>query len=182
MKLILKILLLCILDSFGLSAQIDNNNNQRKAFKLTLAVDDQYFYESEIEASSYLNGPNILQIYPGEVIYIEVIQKDGVISNLKCVKTNIHPENTLEISFTQKSANNKHEMMLLKVVNPFTMDLSYSANMFLMSYNKWAKTNILPVKAKLTSYETWPDVIVTLALSDWKFSNWQLVIAMVKIC
>jgi len=171
MKLILKVLLLCILDSFALSAQVVNNNNQRKAFKLTLAVDDQNFYESDIEASSYLKGPNILQIYPGEVVYIEVTQKDGVINNFKCVKTNIHPESTLEISFNQKTTGKKHEMMMLKVVNPFALDLSYSANMFLMSNNKWVKTNVLPVKAKLTSYETWPDVIVTLALSDWKFSN-----------
>ncbi len=171
MKLLLEILLLCILNSFALFAQGDNVNSQRQAFKLVLVVDDQNFYESGIEASPYLKGPNVLQIYPGELVYIEVTQKDGVISNFKCVKTNINPGKTLEISFSQKATGKKHEMMMLKVTNPFDRDLTYSVAMFLMNSNKWVKTNALPVRAKLTSYETWPDLIVTLALSDWKFSD-----------
>jgi len=59
--------------------------------------------------------------------------------------------------------------MILKVVNPFREDLQYKALIFLMEHNKWVETNILPVNAENTSFEAWPDIIVTITLSDWKF-------------
>lgn len=162
-------MLICILNSFVASAQIDNEWDERKPFTLQLAVDEENFYESKIDASPYVKGPNILQIYPGEVVYLEVDIKYGKIERLRSVKKNIHPDKTLSISLTQKVAGKKHEMMLLKVENPFENDLTYTTDILVMQNNKWITTNVLPVKAKLASYEMWPYVIVSAALSDWKF-------------
>ena len=58
--------------------------------------------------------------------------------------------------------------MMLKIVNPFKKDLEYKAMMFIVGHNQWINTNVLPVKSKLTGYETWSDVIITLVLSEWK--------------
>jgi len=60
--------------------------------------------------------------------------------------------------------------MILKVVNPFDKDLEYRAIMYIVGQNKWIQTNVLPVKSRLTGYETWSDVIITLVLSDWKLN------------
>lgn len=61
-------------------------------------------------------------------------------------------------------------MMMLKVVNPFKKDLEYEAMMFIVGHDKWIQTNVLPVRANLTGFETWSDVVITLVLSDWKLN------------
>jgi integral membrane sensor domain MASE1 len=34
---------------------------------------------------------------------------------------------------------------------------------------KWISTSIMPVKAGIWGYEMWPDIITSIALSEWKF-------------
>lgn len=58
--------------------------------------------------------------------------------------------------------------MLLKILNPFPYDLKYAAKMLTLQ-RKWAFTDVLPVKANLTAYESWPNVIISIALFDWEF-------------
>jgi hypothetical protein len=87
---------------------------------------------------------------------------------MKVVKENLNPEKTIKIEFTQTVKDRKSEMMMLEIVNPFKKDLEYKAMMFIVGHDKWISTSVLPVKAKLTGYETWPDVIITLVLTEWK--------------
>ena len=146
-----------------------NDLPQRDAFKLNIAVDDTNFYSADINASAYVLPDNTIQLYPGETIFVEVEMVKNEIKSMKTVKENLHPEKTLIISFSQQTERKIHKGMMLKVENPFDQKLEYKANMFLMKYNKWAPTNVLPVQAKLTSNETWYDLIVTIALSVWIF-------------
>jgi hypothetical protein len=87
---------------------------------------------------------------------------------MQVVKENINPKNTIEINFTQNIKNNKHELMMLKVTNPFTKALSYKARMYVVGSDKWIDTSIIPIPAHLFGYETWPNIIISLALYDWK--------------
>jgi len=146
-----------------------NDLPQRDAFKLNIAVDDTNFYNADIKASAYVLPDNTVQLYPGETIYVEVELVKKEIKSMKTVKENLHPEKTLTISFSQQTDGKIHKGMMLKIENPFNRKLEYKANMFLMKYNKWAPTSALPVQPKLTSYETWSDLIVTIALSGWTF-------------
>jgi hypothetical protein len=57
----------------------------------------------------------------------------------------------------------------LKIQNPFPKDLGYKAKMFLLKQNKWVNTNVYPVTAGLSAFETWPDIIISLALGNWEF-------------
>ena len=57
---------------------------------------------------------------------------------------------------------------MLAIMNPFEKDLEYEAMMFIVGRDKWIETNVLPVPAKLSSYEIWNDVIITLGLNEWK--------------
>ncbi|PQJ09246.1 hypothetical protein CJD36_018525 [Flavipsychrobacter stenotrophus] len=160
-----------LISSFGLTAQTSNYKDMRPPLNLKLAVSDSTFYESSIASSRYINGPNVLQIYPGETVYIEVELADDSIKSFRSVSEIKHPGKTLEIQFTQNVVNKKHEGMMLKIKNPFNRDLTYEAGMFRMNDSKWIGTTVLPVSANLSSYETWPDVIVTLALIKWSFSK-----------
>ena len=160
-------IVLCAI-SVSLYAQ-DNVKSAREGFKLSLAVDGSAVYESDVKPSPYLNGPNVLQLYPGEKVFLEVEQVDGTIKSIKTVKENKNPTKTIEVSFAQNVEGQKHKGMMLQINNPFNMSLTYSAKMFLMNGSKWVNTDVLPVKANLSSFETWPDIIVTIALDGWRF-------------
>lgn len=145
-----------------------NEKTNREEFILKLPVDGEQFYEQKVENSPYFVKENVLQIYPGEKLFIEVELKKKEITSMKVVKENLNPENTIEIELTQNTKDRKSESMMLKVVNPFKKDLEYKAMMFIVGHNQWINTNVLPVKSKLTGYETWTDVIITIVLSDWE--------------
>jgi hypothetical protein len=146
-----------------------NDLPQRDAFKLNIAVDDTNFYSADIKASSYILPENTIQLYTGEAIFVEVELDNKEIKSMKVVKENLHPEKTLIISFSQQTDGKIHKGMMLKIENPFDKKIEYKAKMFLMKYNKWAPTSIQPVQPKLTSFETWTDLIVTIALTGWEF-------------
>jgi hypothetical protein len=40
--------------------------------------------------------------------------------------------------------------------------------MFIVGNSQWLTTSVYDVKSKLRGIELWNDVIITLALSDWK--------------
>ncbi len=141
-----------------------NLKPNREAFTLKLAVDGNQFYEEEIKSTPYFPRPALLQIYPNEKLNIEVEIKADTIFSMQVVKENLNPDKTIEIVFSQTIENNKHALMMLKVNNPFDKELSYKARMYIVGQEKWARTSIMPIPAKLSGYETWPDVIISLAL------------------
>ncbi len=155
--------------SLNAIAQDQNDRPLRDSITLIMPVNDKADYESHIPASPFIVGPNILQLFPGETVFIEVEQSGGVITGMKSVKENKNKDKTLEISFKQNATASKHNGMLLTVKNPFKQDLVYEALIKIMSAPDWVKTSIIPVKAGLLGMEMWPDVIVSIALAEWKF-------------
>ena len=145
-----------------------NEKPNREAFTLKLPVDGKQYYEQNVENSPYFVKEKVLQIYPSEKLFVEVeIEKEEIIS-MKVVKENLNPEKTIEIELTQTVEGKKSKFMMLKILNPFEKDLEYKAMMFIVGHNKWINTNVFPVKAKLSSFEIWNDVIITLVLTEWK--------------
>lgn len=167
MKSTLFILTLILVTSNSFSQT--NDLPKREAFNLTVAVDETNFYNEDIKASPYIFPDNTIQLYPGETIYVEVELVKKKINGMKTVKENLNPEKTLVISFTQQTDGKIHSGMTLKIENPFDKILEYKATMFLLKFNKWYNTNVLPIPPKLSAYELWPDVIISIALSEWKF-------------
>ena len=157
---------ICLVGSVTAFAQ--NEKVNRDAFILQLPVDGEQYYEQKVESSPYFVKEKVLQIYPGEKLYIEVEVKKNEIISMKVVNENLNPEKTIEIEFTQKVEDRKNEWMMLRIENPFKKDLEYKAMMFIVGHDKWINTNVLPIQAKLSGYETWPDVIITLVLTEWK--------------
>ena len=167
MKLLYLILSLVITISncFGQT----NNRPKRDSFKLNMMVDEGNYYSTDVKASSFVLPKNTVQFYSGETLFIEVELDGNEIISMKSVKQNLNPKKTLIISLTQKTQVKKHQEMILKIVNPFNKKIEYKANIFLMKTNKWAPSNVIPILPELTAYETWPDIIITMALSGWEF-------------
>ncbi len=167
MKKITGILSFILLSGLGMAQS--NELPERKAFELGIAVDDSSFYSADIGASAYVLPDRTIQLYPGEEIFVEVELSGKEIKSMKTVRENKHPEKTMVISFTQIAEGRIHKGMMLEIHNPFKKELNYKARMLLMQHNKWVSTGVIPVRAKLSSFETWPDLIVSLALGSWEF-------------
>jgi hypothetical protein len=60
------------------------------------------------------------------------------------------------------------QQMLLTINNPFGKSLNYNAAMYLVGHDRWIDTTIIPIRAGLTNFEMWPDVIITLVLHEWR--------------
>lgn len=161
--------ILCFLLLTTIYCHSQNEVNDREKFKLELVVDQENNYAAEIPKSPYFVKEKILQIYPGEELNVEAeVQGDSIFS-MKVVKQITHPEKTIRIKFLQNVGDRKNTQMILSVVNPFDQKLIYDARMFTVDRQVWESTSIIPIQPKLVNYETWPNVIATLALEKWRF-------------
>jgi hypothetical protein len=144
---------------------------KRAAYKLTVVVDKNSFYEEQINATPYVLPDKTIQLYPGETIYIEILQENGTVKKLAAVKEIKDSSKTVAISFSQSVDKDSPELTMLKVTNPFHYRLIYKAKIFLLTKNKWTDTDVLPVEAGISGFEAWPQVITSIVLSDWKIQK-----------
>lgn len=170
MKLIF-ILLIAVLKLSITGYCQDTTLLKRIPYHLSVAVDKKISYEEDLNEVPYVLPNSTVQLYPGEIVNFEIEQENGVIKNMTAVKEIKNPAKTITISFTQSVKKKVHELMMLKVTNPFANDLIYSANIFLLNQKKWVGTNVYPVGAGIAAFETWPDVIISIGLGNWKFKN-----------
>ena len=162
-KIILVLLILNFTSTFS-----QNEKPNRKEFTLTIPVDGEKYYEQKVVKSPYFVKDDILQIYSGEKIFVEVEIKKKKILSMKVVDKNLNKDKTLIIELSQETKDNKHELMMLIITNPFKYNLEYKAGMFVVGGKNWVNTSVIPVRAKLKAFETWRDPIITLVLNDWK--------------
>jgi len=143
---------------------------ERSSFILKLNVDENRYWEWAVPQSPYVFNDNYIQFYPGEIIFVEADVIDDIIVSLTVVKEIKDQSKTIIIEFNQiaDDDNSKiHKFMMLKIINPFNKNLEYKANVYLALYNKWwINTSTIPVRARLTSYESWPDIIGAIVLYD----------------
>jgi hypothetical protein len=160
------IIMLVLINSYVSNAQ--NEKTIRENFVLELAVDGKQYYVDTIKSAAYFVADKVLQIYPGDNLLIEATINADTITSMKVVKENRNPKNTIEISFDQEVEAKVHKMMMLKIKNPFEQELSYDAIMYVVGKDTWLKTSTIPIKPGLTNFETWPNVIISLGLSNWE--------------
>jgi len=149
----------------------DTTQLKRTPYKLTVAVDKNSVYEEDVQGTPYVLPDKTIQLYPGETVYIEVEQENGVIKSMTAVKEIRDPSKTLTISFTQSTEKKIHELMMLKMTNPFANNLIYRAKIFLLQQKKWVNTDVYPVGAGLSGFETWPNIITSIGLGEWTFQS-----------
>jgi hypothetical protein len=150
-----------------INSYAQNDTPLRSAFTLKLPVDGKQFYEQEVQESPYFVKDNVLQMYTGEKLFIEVETLDNKITAMKVVNKNVNPKKTIEIELKQEVKNKANESIMLKIKNPFKKELNYKAMMFIVGQNKWIPTSVLPIASELTGFELWKDIIITMVLKDW---------------
>jgi len=160
-------LIILLITSFTLSAQ--NEKAERETFDLKVAVDSVNFYQQNIKKGPYFIYDKTIQIYPSEKLFIEVEVKKDTIASMKVVKENLNPKKTIELDFIQNVNGRNHESMFLTVKNPFKKNIRYDALIYVLGNKDWVETSIIPVRAKLQSIEMWNDIILTMALTNWRF-------------
>ena len=168
-KLFLLSLLFCQCSLLCLAQ--DSTQLKRQPYKLKVMVDKKNLYEEDLKESPYVWPDNTIQLYPGEKLFAEAEIKDGAIVKMTAVKENTNPEKTLTISFTQVAEGKVHQQMMLKISNPFDKTLTYAASIFLLNHSKWVKTSVIPVAPGLSSFESWPDVILSIGIGNWALEN-----------
>ena len=142
---------------------------KRKPYLLTVAVDKKNTYEENLPESNYVLRDLTVQLYPGESVFIEIEQENGIVKNVRAVTENKFPEKTLIISFSQISKKKVHEAMMLKIQNPFKYTLKYDAKTYLLNYKNWVNARVIPVQPGLTAYESWAELITSVAIGNLSF-------------
>lgn len=148
-----------------------NQKIDREPFKLELVANAENNYSVNIAKSRYFVKEKVLQIYPGEELNIETEIKGDSIFSMRVVDKVIFPEKTIKLKFLQNVTDRNNTQMLLSVVNPFDRKLVYDAMIYTVGGEQWSPTSIIHIQPKLVGYETWPDVIATMALEKWRFTK-----------
>lgn len=164
----IKTLFFLLTSLFSTYSFAQNTKEFREEFTLKIPVDSVQFYQQEVPKSKYFVQEGVLQIFPGENLFVETETEGNKITSMKVVKENLNPTKTIEVKFYQTTKGRKHEQMMLEVKNPFDKELHYDAMMYIVGYKDWIKTSIIPIKSKLMNFEMWNDVIITLFLSNWR--------------
>ena len=142
---------------------------KRTPYKLKIAVDKTTVYEENLKAVPFVLPNKSIQLYPGETLFIEIDQVNGVIKSMKAVKEIKDESKTVIINLSQTVKKKIHELMILKVTNPFAYKLSFKARIFLLDKKKWVNTDVNPLEPGESGFETWPDLITSVALGSWAF-------------
>jgi hypothetical protein len=162
-KKILILLIISLIITQGYS-QVLKLNKKRPAFDLQLFVDDTRLYKAPMGETDYIINDSIIQIFPGEKLFIEADVVNNRLTNFQIVSEIKDKNKTLIIDFKQTTKGKVHEQMILTIDNPFDKQLDYKAMMNLMKNKKWVNTSVYPVMPKLKAIEMWPDLITSLAL------------------
>ena len=157
-----------IFSLFSLMLFAQNDKPLRKAFRLSIACSTTEQYAMEVQETPYFVKEKVLQLYCGETVFVECEIQEGIISSMKVVAENLDPKKTITIHFTQDSSDRKKIINSLKIENPFDRVLIYEASMYTPTSQQWKLTSVVPIKAKLQSFETWPNAIITLVLDHWQ--------------
>jgi hypothetical protein len=147
----------------------ENIRSERSSYMLHLNIDEENYWEWEVPRTPYVFNENFIQFFPGETLFVEADVVDNIIVKLTVVKEIVNQEKTITINFIQvsKEENERvHNFMMMNIKNPFNKDMEYTADIYLLEHNKWVNTSTIPVRAKIESYESWPDIISTIVLHD----------------
>jgi hypothetical protein len=164
-QLLIAVLLTSIIIPSSVVAQ-DLFPLKRKPYLLTLAVDKKTTYEENLPEAQYVLPDQTVQLYPGETVFVEIEQENGVIKNVRAVVENKYPQKTLIITLTQVSKKKVHQSVMLKIENPFKFTLKYEAKTYMLHYKNWVNARVLPVPPGLSSFETWAEMITSVAVGN----------------
>src|SRR5687768_8046264 len=157
-----------------------NDKPNRDLYHLSMVFNGSDSYQTDVEPSPCILPGNVIHIYTGETLYIEVEMDKKKIISMKSVKENVNPKKTLIVKLTQVTSGKGHVGVMLSFNNPFKKDFKYTPNMLIVNQKNKDKSSWVKLAPKLaagglgeksTISEMWPDFIVSIKLEDPAFKK-----------
>jgi hypothetical protein len=148
------------------TSQTVQMSNSRQDYHMHLTIDADMVYEATIKESQYIVMDSIIQIYPGEKLFVEAEFKKGSQPTLKVVSNVVDNNKTMTLVFLQESSDKKHKQMVLTIDNPFEQKIGFNAILSKMVDITITITPNLTVPAKSISTFTWPDILTSILLKS----------------
>lgn len=110
----------------------------------------------------YITDKGALIIFPGEHFAVEFSSGDGQLQLVQAKPISDATAALMELKFSATDSG-----MILTVMNPLSQDIKYDAVMKAPD-DKLVYTSSCPVRAGLSTFESWPHAIKFLALSNFR--------------
>jgi len=136
----------------------------RPVTTVRLKLNNKEFYEMEFPKGPYV-ADGFINVLAGEEVLVEFDETDGVLSNPRYVKTIAKPERTITFRLEQPNQGTT----VLRVKNPFTKNIIYDCLTQNSSEERLRKTSIIPVRAGLSNFESWPYPVVQVVVSNVRY-------------
>lgn len=113
---------------------------------------------------------NIVNLIPGEKLFIEAELDGKKLVNLKRVERIVRRDRTLVFEFNQKK-DPKALAMYLLIKNPFEHTLKYSAEIQPYGKEEFFKTATAPILPKKYVYEVWLEPVLRILLENFELTD-----------
>jgi hypothetical protein len=140
----------------------------RPPFDLNLHIDKKPDYHEHFDRTPYVSGNQVF-VFPGERFGINVTLKDDKIAAIA-----YEPEGAksdIEFHLTQETITPQLTIMVLVTRNGLKRKLLFDARMTIPNEKAPFDTNITPVEPGQSSYESWPNPIIQLILSNFRLTD-----------
>ena len=137
----------------------------RPATTVKLQLNDKEYAEFSFSKGPYV-AEGFINVLNGEEFNVEFDDQNGQFSNPRYVKDVLHPERTLFVKLSQIETGT-----VLTVRNSFSRSVIYDCAIQHYTQQKFTKTSIMPVPAKLVGLESWPYPITQVIISNIRFQS-----------
>lgn len=135
----------------------------RPATTIKLKISKQEIAEFDFPKGPYV-ADGFINILSGEEINVEFDEGANGLSNARFVEKVIAPEKTITFKLEQIEAGT-----VLSVKNPFAKNILYDCLIQHYKAQGFEPTSIIPVRSKLSSFESWPYPITQVVISKVRF-------------
>lgn len=137
---------------------------KRAPFTIELRMGKDSLFRQEMEGGPYVHE-NVAFVFPKDAFGLKLtLQADSTYAIAYQSDTS---KSDAVLAFEQDTTPGGKYGMLLRTTNKTHRTLYFSAGMNLPGRNRMERTSVVPVRAKLSSYELWPHPIRQLALFEW---------------
>jgi hypothetical protein len=142
------------------------NSAPRLPFTVRLHIDANRDYKTSFGDYVYVQGDEV-SLFAGDSFGINVTVADDQIAGITYQKD--PDKSDVAFKFSQESLENGKWRMQLVTRNGLKRRLAFDAQRMAPWKDEMLQTNILPIEPGLSSFESWPDPIVELVLTNFRF-------------
>ena len=137
----------------------------RAAIILRLRVSDKEYAEFDFPKGPYV-ADGFINLLNGEELNVEFEDQGGKLINPRYVKEVIHAERTINMKLGQLETGT-----VFTIKNPFSQPIIYDCAIQHFQHQKFTRTSVVQVPAKLVSFESWPYPITQLVISNVRYQS-----------